>query len=103
MGGLLLKQVRGEDIACRYGGDEFVLILPDASQAVTRERAELICEHAKQFHLQFDGQSLAAVTLSLGVAVFPEHSVTSAGILRAVDAALYRAKHEGRDRVVVAG
>ena len=103
LGGLLLKQVRGEDIACRYGGDEFVLILPDASQAVTRERAELICEHAKQFHLQFDGQSLAAVTLSLGVAVFPEHGVTSAGILRAADTALYRAKHEGRDRVVVAG
>lgn len=103
LGSLLLRQVRGEDIACRYGGDEFVLILPDASQKVTRERAELICEHGKQFHLQFDRQRLAAVTLSLGVAVFPEHGVTSTGILRAVDAALYRAKREGRDRVVVAG
>ena len=102
LGNLLLRQVRGEDIACRYGGDEFILILPDASQQVTRERAELICEHAKQFHLQFDGQSLAAVTLSLGVAVFPEHGVTSTGILRAVDTALYCAKHEGRDRVAVA-
>ena len=103
VGSLLLRQVRGEDIACRYGGDEFILILPDASQKVTRERAELICEQAKQFHLQFDGQCLAAVTLSLGIAVFPEHGVTSTGILRAVDAALYRAKREGRDRVVVAG
>ena len=102
LGGLLLRQVRGEDIACRYGGDEFVLILPDASREVTRERAELVCEHAKQFHLQFEGQSLAAVTLSLGVAVFPTHGVTSTGLLRAVDAALYRAKHEGRGRVVVA-
>ena len=69
---------------------------------MTRERAELICEHAKQFHLQFAGQSLAAVTLSLGVAVFPEHGVTRIGLLRAVDTALYRAKHEGRERVVVA-
>ena len=103
LGGLLLRQVRGEDIACRYGGDEFILVLPDASQEVTRERAELICEYAKQSHLQFEGQSLAAVTLSLGVAVFPEHGATSTGILRAVDAALYRAKHAGRGRVVVAG
>jgi diguanylate cyclase (GGDEF)-like protein len=100
---LLPRQVRGEDIACRYGGDEFIIVLPDASREVTRERAELICDYAKQFHLQFEGQSLAAVTLSLGVAVFPEHGATSTGILRAVDAALYRAKHEGRGRVVVAG
>ena len=103
LGSLLLRQVRGEDIACRYGGDEFVLILPDASCEVTRERAELICEYAGMFHLQFEGQSLDAVTLSLGVAVFPEHGATSTAILRAVDAALYRAKHEGRSRVVVAG
>lgn len=103
LGSLLLRQVRGEDIACRYGGDEFILILPDASRAVTHERAELICEHARQFHLQFEGQSLAAVTLSLGVGVFPEHGSTSTTILRAVDAALYRAKGEGRNRVVVAG
>ncbi len=103
LGSLLLRQVRGEDIACRYGGDEFILVLPDASREVTRERAELICKYAKQFHLQFEGQSLAAVTLSLGVAVFPEHGATSTGILRAVDAALYRAKHEGGGRVIVAG
>jgi diguanylate cyclase (GGDEF)-like protein/PAS domain S-box-containing protein len=102
LGSLLLRQVRGEDVACRYGGDEFILILPDASREVTRERAERICEYAEQFHLQIEGQILPAVTLSLGVAVFPEHGATSAGILRAVDAALYRAKHEGRGRVVVA-
>jgi diguanylate cyclase (GGDEF)-like protein/PAS domain S-box-containing protein len=103
MGSLLLRQVRGEDIACRYGGDEFIIVLPDASLEVTRERAELICEYASQFHLQFEGQTLEAVTLSLGVAVYPDHGATSTGILRAVDAALYRAKHEGRGRVVMAG
>jgi diguanylate cyclase (GGDEF)-like protein/PAS domain S-box-containing protein len=102
LGSLLLRQVRGEDIACRYGGDEFILIMPDATQEVTRERAELVCESARMFHLQFEGKNLTPVTFSLGVAVFPEHGSTSTGILRAVDAALYRAKHEGRDRVVVA-
>jgi len=102
LGGLLLRQIRGEDIACRYGGDEFIIVLPDASLEVTRERAEMICEYAEQFHLYVEGQSLAAVTLSLGVAVFPEHGATSTAILRAVDAALYRAKHEGRGRVVMA-
>jgi diguanylate cyclase (GGDEF)-like protein/PAS domain S-box-containing protein len=101
LGDLLLKQVRGEDIPCRYGGDEFIIVLPDASGDVTRERAELICQHARNIHLQFEGHALGAITLSLGVAVFPEHGTTSAAILRVVDAALYRAKHEGRDRVVV--
>ncbi len=103
LGSLLLRQVRGEDIACRYGGDEFIIILPDASREVIRERVDLICEYARLFYLQFEGQSLAAVTLSLGVAVYPEDGATSTGILRAVDAALYRAKHDGRSRVVVAG
>lgn len=102
LGKLLLKQIRGEDIASRYGGDEFILILPDASQEVTYKRAESICDYAKQFHLQFDGQRLPAVTFSLGIAIFPEHGVTRTGILRAVDSALYRAKIEGRGRVAVA-
>ena len=100
---LLFKHVRGEDIPCRYGGDEFILILPEASREVIRTRAERICDYARQFHLQYEGQNLVSVTLSLGVAVFPEHGVTSTEILKMADAALYRAKNEGRSRVVVAG
>ena len=103
LGLFLLRQVRGEDIACRYGGDEFILILPDASRDVTRQRAQFVGESAQMFHLQFEGQNLAAVTLSLGVAIFPEDGLTSTTILRAVDAALYRAKHNGRGRVEVTG
>jgi diguanylate cyclase (GGDEF)-like protein/PAS domain S-box-containing protein len=102
LGALLLGNVRGEDIPCRYGGDEFIIVLPDASKEMTRERAELICKHAKQFHFQFEGQTLEAVTLSLGVASFPVNGSTSTAILRAADAALYRAKHKGRGRVIVA-
>lgn len=102
LGDMLRRNVREEDIACRYGGEEFMIILPDTSRDVTRARAELICEYARQFHLQFEGQTLKAVTLSLGVAVFPEDGSTSRAVMRAADDALYRAKREGRGRVVAA-
>ena len=102
LGNLLLGNVRKEDIVCRYGGDEFVIVLPETTWEVTCKRADLIREYAKQFHLQFEGQTLEALTLSLGVAVFPEDGSTSAAILRVVDAALIHAKREGRDQVVVA-
>ncbi len=102
LGKMLLGHVREEDIACRYGGDEFIIVLPDASQAITRERAEFICEYAKQFHLHFEGQTFEAVTFSLGIAVFPEDGFTSATLLKAADDGLYRAKRGGRGRVVEA-
>lgn len=102
LGSLLLNQVRGEDIPCRYGGDEFILILPDASPEVTLQRAEQIAKLARWSYLKLDGQTLSAVTLSIGVAVFPEHGETSTAILKAADAALYRAKHAGRNRVSMA-
>jgi diguanylate cyclase (GGDEF)-like protein/PAS domain S-box-containing protein len=103
LGKLLLTHVRGEDIACRYGGDEFILVLPGSPRSVTRERAELICELAKQIQPSFEGQALDAITLSLGVAVFPEDGSSSAAVLRAADDALYSAKRQGRGRVAVAG
>lgn len=101
-GSFLLRHFRGEDVPCRYGGDEFIMILPDATQMVAYERARLICEHAQQLRLNFEGKLLGTVTLSLGVAVFPEHGSTGADLLREADKALYRAKHAGRGRVVVA-
>jgi diguanylate cyclase (GGDEF)-like protein len=102
LGDLLIGHFRGEDIACRYGGDEFIIVLLDASLDMTRERAERLCEHARHLDLQFEGQTLQAVTLSVGVAAFPENGITSVAILKAADTALYRAKREGRGRVVVA-
>ena len=102
LGNLLLGYVRGEDIACRYGGDEFIIVMPDSSRNVTYTRAELICEYARKFRLQYEELSLEPVTLSLGVAIFPEDGETSASILRAADNALYRAKHAGSSQVVVA-
>jgi diguanylate cyclase (GGDEF)-like protein len=101
LGDFLRGHFRGEDIACRYGGDEFIIVLLDASREISRERAERLCEHARHVNIQFEGRTLEAVTLSVGVAVFPENGSTSADILKAADTALYRAKHEGRGRVVV--
>jgi diguanylate cyclase (GGDEF)-like protein/PAS domain S-box-containing protein len=101
LGKFLIGHVREEDIACRYGGDEFTIVMPDASRLVTLERAELICEYAKQLNLQSDGQTLDPVSLSLGVAVFPEHGPSTIAILKAADEALYRAKREGGGQVVV--
>jgi diguanylate cyclase (GGDEF)-like protein/PAS domain S-box-containing protein len=102
LGSLLHEHIREEDVACRYGGDEFIVVLPDASQEVTRERANLICEYAKKIKLPFEGKILKVISLSIGVAVFPGDGSTSEAILKTADAALYRAKHEGRGRVVVA-
>ncbi len=101
LGKLLKAHIRGGDIACRYGGDEFLLLLFDVTREVIRERAEAIRQHAKLLHLQIDGKVLDAITLSIGVAFFPEDGSTSASILKTADDALYRAKHEGRDRVVI--
>jgi diguanylate cyclase (GGDEF)-like protein/PAS domain S-box-containing protein len=102
LGGLLLGHIRGEDLPARYGGDEFVIVLPDASLEMTRKRAEFLREQARHFNIQFEGQTLETVTLSMGVAAFPEHGSTSATILKAADDALYRAKDAGGGQVVVA-
>jgi diguanylate cyclase (GGDEF)-like protein/PAS domain S-box-containing protein len=102
MGKLLLENVRSEDIPSRYGGDEFLIVLPDASLEATQKRAELLCEDARHFNIQFEGRTLEQITHSVGVAVFPDHGLTREALLRAADNALYQAKHEGRDQVVVA-
>jgi diguanylate cyclase (GGDEF)-like protein/PAS domain S-box-containing protein len=102
LGNLLLNHVRGEDIASRYGGDEFIIVLPDALKKTALERAERLSELARHLIIQFEGQPLEQIKLSIGVAVFPENGSTSAALLGAVDAALYRSKHEGKGGVVAA-
>jgi diguanylate cyclase (GGDEF)-like protein len=102
LGVYLTGQVRGEDIVCRYGGEEFLLVLPEASLEVTRQRAEQLREGIKHLHVHHMGQALGPLMLSLGVAGYPDHGLTATTLVRAADAALYRAKREGRDRVMVA-
>jgi diguanylate cyclase (GGDEF)-like protein/PAS domain S-box-containing protein len=89
---LLKEHIRGEDIACRFGGDEFILILPEATRKVTCDRAELIRNYTKKLRPIYEARILGPVTISLGVAIFPEDGSTSADILKSADRALYRAK-----------
>jgi diguanylate cyclase (GGDEF)-like protein len=100
IGTLLLSHTRGEDIACRYGGEEFTLILPESSLADTWRRAEQLRESVRRMHAQHNGEPFGVVTISAGVASFPEHGTAPEALLRAADQALYQAKGEGRDRVV---
>jgi diguanylate cyclase (GGDEF)-like protein len=102
VGTLLKSRVRAVDVACRYGDEEFVLILPEATMENTRRRAEQLREATKRHHISHEGTPIGSVTLSLGAAVFPDHGTSAEAVLRAADAALSRAKVAGRDRVMVA-
>jgi diguanylate cyclase (GGDEF)-like protein len=95
--------IRGEDVACRYGGDEFVLILPDSSAELAAQRAEEMRIAAGNAEIQYQGHLLKPMTLSFGIATFPADARTSHELLRAADTALFRAKSEGRDRVQMHG
>jgi diguanylate cyclase (GGDEF)-like protein/PAS domain S-box-containing protein len=102
VGVFLSKNTRADDIACRYGGEEFVLILPNANLHATESRAEELREAAKQLNITHLGKPLGAVTFSAGVATFPQHGSSAAQLMAKADGALYQAKKNGRDRVVVA-
>jgi two-component system, cell cycle response regulator len=101
LGALLEARTRREDVACRYGGEEFVLILPGAPLDVALRRAENLRQSVSEAMVESEGQRLGAVSISVGVACFPEHGPDARALLAAADQALYRAKNEGRDRVVV--
>lgn len=99
---LMQKHARGGDILCRYGGEEFAMIMPEMTAAIAAERAGRLCEAARLLSVHHDGHPLGRITISAGVAVFPEHAADAPELLRTADAALYAAKQGGRDRVVVA-
>src|SRR6185295_13782874 len=99
LGDYLVTHVRAEDIACRYGGEEFVVILPEASPEMSRVRAQELWKGVQGLHVNLHGELLRGVTASLGVAAFPAQGTTVAELLRAADAAMYAAKRQGRDRV----
>jgi diguanylate cyclase (GGDEF)-like protein len=99
---LLAKSVRAEDIVCRFGGEEFVIILPMADLKAAHARGERIRSKIRELTVLHQGQLLGMITVSVGVAALPLHGTFPAELLAAADAALYRAKREGRDRVVSA-
>lgn len=96
---MLGTKMRKEDVACRLGGEEFVLVLPSATVDLGRARAEEICDATRKMKVKFQNQTIA-VTVSIGLAMFPEHGVASEELIQNADLALYSAKRTGRDRVI---
>jgi diguanylate cyclase (GGDEF)-like protein/PAS domain S-box-containing protein len=101
-GRVLREKLRKSDIACRYGGEEFVIVMPDSSLADTCQRVEEIRVLVKQLEIRHGEQLLSAITLSAGISGTRERGgVTMRELLHAADTALYAAKQAGRDRIVV--
>ncbi len=98
-GRLLRENLRKSDIACRYGGEEFVLILPDSGLEDAGQRIEQFRALFEKLDIRYNGQILASITMSAGVAAAPEHGSTMEELIRAADEALYSAKHAGRNRI----
>jgi len=101
-GHLLLASSRGEDIACRYGGEEFTLILTEITPEDARRRAEELRAAVERLSVRHLQRNLGEVTASIGLAMFPDDAQEAGALQRKADAALYRAKHAGRNRVELA-
>jgi diguanylate cyclase (GGDEF)-like protein len=97
---LFKDKFRGSDIACRYGGEELIVILPESTKADTIKRANSIREEIKKMEIVFQGQILGSITMSMGIAAYPDNGLRMDELLRVADTALYRAKQEGRDKVI---
>ena len=101
-GQFLAKGIRAEDFVCRFGGEEFVVILPTGSVEVAQARGERLRAKMREMNITHQGRSLGMVTISVGVAAFPQHGTSPKELMASADAALYEAKRRGRDQVVVA-
>jgi diguanylate cyclase (GGDEF)-like protein len=99
--GVIKNRVRAGDLACRYGGEEFCLIIAEADSERTYKCVESIREAIRHLSLHNRGQTLGTITVSAGIATYPAHGDNSEKLIRAADDALYRAKKAGRDCIFV--
>ncbi len=96
----LKRCIRSSDIACRYGGEEFVLILADATRTSALRKGEEICAVMRQLALKHGDHPLR-VRVSVGLALYPQDATEPDALIRAADAAMYEAKAAGGDLVAV--
>ncbi|MGA2949798.1 MAG: diguanylate cyclase [Candidatus Sulfotelmatobacter sp.] len=92
---------RATDICCRYGGEEFAIILPESTSQEAAIRSDSLRCEVKRLRLHYKKQTLGQITLSVGVVAFPEHGLTSVELLTIADKCLYESKARGRDVVTV--
>jgi diguanylate cyclase (GGDEF)-like protein len=102
VGKLLGSSFRTQDLVCRYGGEEFVIVLPETQLADALHRAEALRQQIKLTHVNLAGATLESLSISMGVAAFPSHGDSPKALIRNADNAMYRAKTGGRDRVEAA-
>lgn len=102
VGATLKRSVRSTDLAARWGGEEFFLMMPETPAGAAAERAETIRQRIADLSVSHRGAPVGSVTASFGVASSPHHATEAERLRRMADGALYRAKADGRDRVVVA-
>lgn len=99
IGSRLRRVVRASDIASRFGGEEFVVVLPEVTPARALVRAEQVRSAVEALRLVHHGEPLPPVTVSVGAAMYPHHGDSVESLLRAADHALYGAKRDGRNQV----
>jgi diguanylate cyclase (GGDEF)-like protein len=102
VGRVLENCFRGSDTVCRYGGEEFTVLMPGASREEARQRAENLRATIAESQVEYLGKQLGNLTISAGIACWPESSPEFDELFRAADRALYQAKAAGRNRVVTA-
>jgi diguanylate cyclase (GGDEF)-like protein len=98
---IFLASIRSEDIACRYGGEEFTIILPDITAAAALERAESVRLAVMNLRMPLEQEVYGDFTVSIGVALYPNDGEAADLLLRRADQALYRAKRSGRNQVAI--
>jgi diguanylate cyclase (GGDEF)-like protein/PAS domain S-box-containing protein len=102
MAGLFQQHFRGEDVVCRFGGEEFAIILPESSAKNAAARVEQLRQTAKKFKVSYKEQILDVVTFSIGIAAYPENASSGEELLQTADACLYESKAKGRDCITIA-
>ena len=100
-GRLLAATFRAQDIPCRYGGEEFIVVLPETDLPTSRRRAETLVEQVRSLEVPLANVS-EGLSISVGIAVYPEHGHSAQDLINCADEAMYKAKHRGRDQAVTA-
>jgi diguanylate cyclase (GGDEF)-like protein len=98
---LITETLDDNSVAFRYGGEEFLLVLPGADEVQAKKVAETLLHNVLNHHMLYESQNIGPVSVSIGLATWPRHARAD-NLVRAADLALYLAKEQGRGQIVVA-
>jgi diguanylate cyclase (GGDEF)-like protein/PAS domain S-box-containing protein len=101
LGKILSGGIRAGDLACRYGGEEFLLVLFNTDAEAAKARAEILREEVSHIRIKYGTQDVGPIQISIGIAVYPQDGLTSAELIETADKALYEAKNSGRNKSVL--